>query len=272
MFLKINSIYSQKDIQNILGITIMRGMNFKIDSNRLVLVRNHIKSIYTDRQEGDVLYYTGEGRIGDQSLTGANKRLLNSNEEQIEVHLFEVFKRTEYTYKGIVHLVGEPLKEIQEDENGNDRTVYIFPLQLEYLASINEAVDIDKIMQDNIKKLTVLNEEDLRKKTKKSEREKPGYTYTKTKVYQRSPYVIESVERRAAGICELCDKKAPFNKPNGKPYLEVHHIVQLSKNGADKVENAVALCPNCHRKMHSLSLKKDIKKLQLKAIHNISST
>ena len=86
----------------------------------------------------------------------------------------------------------------------------------------------------------------LERKTKQSEREKPGYSYTKTRVYQRSEYVVESVERRAKGICELCEQEAPFKNPNGKPYLEVHHIVQLAKGGPDTIDNAVALCPNCH--------------------------
>ena len=68
--------------------------------------------------------------------------------------------------------------------------------------------------------------------------------------------------RRADGICELCEFDAPFENKKGKPYLEVHHIIQLSKGGADRVDNAAALCPNCHRKMHSLNLPADIKKLQ----------
>lgn len=31
---------------------------------------------------------------------------------------------------------------------------------------------------------------------------------------------------------------------------EVHHKVPLSAGGDDTVENAIALCPNCHRKAH----------------------
>ena len=45
-------------------------------------------------------------------------------------------------------------------------------------------------------------------------------------------------------------------------------IVELSKGGEDTVENAVALCPNCHRKMHSLCLEEDILTLQKKGIYN----
>ena len=47
--------------------------------------------------------------------------------------------------------------------------------------------------------------------------------------------------------------------------MEVHHIKQLAKGGEDTLRNAVALCPNCHRKMHSLNKKADVKKLTVAA-------
>ncbi|EKM6788635.1 HNH endonuclease, partial [Escherichia coli] len=34
------------------------------------------------------------------------------------------------------------------------------------------------------------------------------------------------------------------------PYLEVHHVIPLSKGGADTPENCVALYPNCHKALH----------------------
>ncbi|MCO6501398.1 MAG: HNH endonuclease [Vicingus serpentipes] len=36
---------------------------------------------------------------------------------------------------------------------------------------------------------------------------------------------------------------------NGQPYLEVHHIVELSNNRSDSPINVIALCPNCHRRV-----------------------
>ena len=51
--------------------------------------------------------------------------------------------------------------------------------------------------------------------------------------------------------------EAPFKTKDGTPYLETHHIVWLSNGGEENPDNTVALCPNCHRKMHSLNLKKD---------------
>ncbi|MFX5176317.1 HNH endonuclease, partial [Acinetobacter baumannii] len=51
--------------------------------------------------------------------------------------------------------------------------------------------------------------------------------------------------------CECCGSLAPFSRRrDGSPYLEVHHKRPLSKGGDDTVENAVALCPNCHRFEH----------------------
>ena len=42
-----------------------------------------------------------------------------------------------------------------------------------------------------------------------------------------------------------------FNrKKDNTPYLEVHHIIRLADDGDDSVENAIALCPNCHREAH----------------------
>ncbi len=56
---------------------------------------------------------------------------------------------------------------------------------------------------------------------------------------------------RANGICEKCKQKAPFiRKKDNTPYLEVHHKQQLSEGGDDSVENAIAVCPNCHRELH----------------------
>ena len=70
---------------------------------------------------------------------------------------------------------------------------------------------------------------------------------------------------RANGVCELCGNPAPFFKKNGEPYLESHHIKALKDGGPDSIYNVVGLCPNCHRKMHSLGLEKDIALLKEKA-------
>jgi len=41
-----------------------------------------------------------------------------------------------------------------------------------------------------------------------------------------------------------------IRKKDNTPYLEVHHKIQLAEGGEDSIENAIAVCPNCHRELH----------------------
>jgi 5-methylcytosine-specific restriction endonuclease McrA len=80
---------------------------------------------------------------------------------------------------------------------------------------------------------------------------KPRFRYIEQKNFIRNPDVIEEVLWRARGRCEKCKKEAPFKRSeDGSPYLEVHHRKTLADGGEDTVQNAEALCPNCHRQKH----------------------
>ena len=76
------------------------------------------------------------------------------------------------------------------------------------------------------------------------------YYFALTKIFLRDAGVVEAAKQRAAGRCEHCQADAPFLTGAGLPYLEVHHVVPLSRDGEDRLENVLALCPNCHRKAH----------------------
>lgn len=86
-------------------------------------------------------------------------------------------------------------------------------------------------------------------------------------VFARSAEVVKETRRRANGICQYCGQPAPFMDKKGNPYLEVHHVVWLSRGGEDSTANTVALCPNCHTRMHLLDDPKDIEQL-MKAIND----
>jgi 5-methylcytosine-specific restriction protein A len=80
---------------------------------------------------------------------------------------------------------------------------------------------------------------------------KPSQIVAAVAVFVRNPDVIAEVLLRANGTCEDCGKAAPFSRrSDGSPYLEVHHKIRLADGGDDTVENAVAVCPNCHRRAH----------------------
>ena len=69
-------------------------------------------------------------------------------------------------------------------------------------------------------------------------------------LYDQDPSVKAWVIIHANGICESCGRPAPFCVDGGVPFLEVHHVRRLADGGADTIENAVAVCPNCHRELH----------------------
>ena len=80
--------------------------------------------------------------------------------------------------------------------------------------------------------------------------------------YSRDPYISVYAKERAHGICQLCNKEAPFKNSRNEPYLETHHIIWLAQGGSDSTDNVVALCPNCHRKMHIVNDNRDVEMLQ----------
>ncbi len=80
---------------------------------------------------------------------------------------------------------------------------------------------------------------------------RPKTVQVTTTVFVRNPDVAAEVLSRANGRCEACAQPAPFIRASdGTPYLEVHHRVRLCDGGDDIVSNALAVCPNCHRKFH----------------------
>jgi 5-methylcytosine-specific restriction endonuclease McrA len=88
---------------------------------------------------------------------------------------------------------------------------------------------------------------EFREKAYKHSRELPEKTVSKSStLIQRSDIIKTYAISRSRGKCEGYSKDAPFLKMNGQPYLEVHHIIELSNNGSDSPTNVIALCPNCH--------------------------
>ncbi len=78
----------------------------------------------------------------------------------------------------------------------------------------------------------------------------PASVVISANIFRRDPAVRAWVLKRANGSCECCGLAAPFLDAEGAPYLEVHHVRQLADGGSDRISNTVALCPNCHRRMH----------------------
>lgn len=108
--------------------------------------------------------------------------------------------------------------------------------------------EIEKRLEDSI------NREDVNKGI-------PRRTTSEISNINRSREVVRLTRLRANGICQLCKKEAPFRDKKGNPYLEAHHIIWLARGGEDSTRNSVALCPNCHTKMHIVDDESDVEYL-----------
>lgn len=115
---------------------------------------------------------------------------------------------------------------------------------------IKEIKDFETEFLKDVEKSLNDTSENRRKRLAKAPK-MPSFTIREVIVYKRNSDVVAEVLDKANGICQACRKPAPFNKrSNNKPYLEVHHRIHLANDGEDTVENAIAVCPNCHREAH----------------------
>jgi 5-methylcytosine-specific restriction protein A len=244
------------------------GMRRSHQTDSLVLISDHTKYVHQDRWiSTNLFYYTGMGLEGDQSLDYLQNKTLNASPANgVTPYLFEVYDPRKYLFRGRVKLSGRAFEESQPDINGKPRSVWIFPLQVIGSAAgfkVSEALIARK--QRRIRRQAKrLPDSTLFTMAVHSQRS-PSKHLTGTTVLEHNEYVAELARRRANGCCQLCGCQAPFRSKQNEPYLEIHHIKWLSKGGRDTIENAVALCPNCHTKMHILNLGDDRRKLKQEA-------
>jgi RNA-directed DNA polymerase len=58
---------------------------------------------------------------------------------------------------------------------------------------------------------------------------------------------LRSIWRQQSGLCPVCQQGF-----KGETSIHVHHLVERSKGGSDRLDNLVMLHPNCHRQVHHL--------------------
>lgn len=261
--IKIGDTITNKELVSIFKVNPQQGMRRSLKNNCLVLVSDHTKGLYEDKWRDNIIHYTGMGNGNQRFSYKQNKTVYESRENGIILFLFEVLKPTQYIFQGEVELAEEPYMSTQVQKDVGMREVCIFPLKVKDNSS-PVAIEMN-IMQDRERKL----ERKVRRETFNDLKEKasmaigqPSKRKVYTNAFERNPYVKEYVLKKSNGICQLCNLQAPFQDKSGNPYLEVHHIEWLSKGGDDTIENAIALCPNCHRKMHILDDSNDVIRLK----------
>lgn len=145
------------------------------------------------------------------------------------------------------------LEELNLQGRANQKVDGDTVAKYEKLTKENTALNMDDVEAEHQAEVAKsLNDDDtVRQQRLAAAPKMPQIIQVVSNAFRRNPDVIAVVRIRANGICEECHSPAPFHRASDdSPYLEVHHRIMLSAGGEDTVANALALCPNCHRKLH----------------------
>jgi len=196
--------------------------------------RNDVNEHLSEFQTGEQKLFTGEGEVGATAINLLSLRNLRRCESLQHVSI--LIKKSD----------GIALKE--RTRAGGWSEVYDEGDLFE-LSSISQK-KLDEGLTESITKSRSSTDFERENRLKNAP-ENPEKLQVISTGFKRNADIIVEVLIRANGVCEMCKKPAPFiRKSDGTPYLEVHHWIPLSEGGKDTVENAGALCPNCHREVH----------------------
>ena len=171
-----------------------------------------------------------------EECAGENHRGKTHPEPYWRVDDFEIVKKAVYQY---ARKPGTTRRAIEKPE----------PQAMSEAPENTDRETLVSWLAENERRASTLPESELFKRAAMSDAVARKVTLTGT-AFIRDSYVAASAKKLAKGVCDLCKEDAPFLSANNEPYLESHHIDWLSHVGADSIDNVVALCPNCHRKMH----------------------
>lgn len=200
---------------------------------------------YQDGWESDGTFrYHGQGAKGDQKLLRGNKVLA---EHRGLVLIFETWKPKK-SWKGRQRFIGDYLVSGYAWEEGQgtrkgDR-ILVFTLVPTMTVSAGVATELLDTGAES-QGLQALRTSAVLAARPSS----PSYCSAQ-QFRTRSEAVARYVAARAEGVCEACGRRAPFRRPDGNPYLEIHHTRRLADDGPDDIMHVAAICPNCHREAH----------------------
>ena len=171
----------------------------------------------------------------------------------------ELKAQYEYFVDGLFSLDNLKKHGYSANMQGSSRLESYKPELAEYIHKIDSIQNSEEELLKICRRLPM---EELEKAAKRASRREAQIREGKAKQRNRNICISVYVKRLADGRCDLCGEKAPFSDREGNPYLEEHHVKWLCEGGEDSIDNAVALCPNCHRRMHILQDPEDVIRLR----------
>ncbi|MBO8164188.1 MAG: NUDIX domain-containing protein [Brevibacillus sp.] len=173
-----------------------------------------------------------------------NSAIINSNKTNTPIYVFEK-QDTRLTLIGIFRYESH-----HYDPSDGSRWFMLHKINSLFVRKAITQKEYDQEVSKQVQLARVRSRTERRNRLLKVDKI-PGKLLVTSTQFIRNPDVIVEVLERAKGVCEKCRKPAPFVRASDlTPYLEVHHKIPLAEGGEDTVENAIALCPNCHREVH----------------------
>jgi 5-methylcytosine-specific restriction protein A len=242
---EIGRVYNRRsDIHARFGGQQQGGIITPVDHPVVIIITGEegLQHGYADRYRPDGAFeYFGEGQIGDMQLQRGNRSIAEHSVLGKSLLLFRN-TATGLRFEGEMVYEGHHI-ERAPDRNGAERDAIVFELRaLEAITEATEAAGPPSgVTLEELRQLALAAAVGLSQMPTQGMRN----------VYQRSRDVRNYVLVRAKGKCEGCNAPAPFLRPDGTPYLEPHHLRRVSDGGPDHPAHVIALCPNCHRRVHA---------------------
>lgn len=231
--------------------------NLPNDNNRWTLYASITTDLAHVHYKADIVGWKNKKELGEQEIVGLNDHIkrLQPGEKSVDqgmgvnlITLTNLQKLPEpipvnrfYKIKG-----GTALKPRTQAGGWSYVYPYEFQNEKEYILKSVLEDDLEKDVKQSLN-----NSSEARRARLELAPNFPEKLSVVSTGFRRNPDVIAEALSRANGKCQLCRSDAPFMKAaDGSPYLEVHHWISLAEGGEDTIENATALCPNCHKEAH----------------------
>ncbi|MGG3563180.1 YDG/SRA domain-containing protein [Neobacillus rhizosphaerae] len=257
--LLVGDILTFESLKTITNCPTVKGIRYRSGDPNISIITtvgsagSKASNPYEDRFEEGVLYYTGEGRKGNQKLTSGNLRLYEAEMTKLPIHVFQKLDVDQYVFLGMFQVISHHTEK-QPDANNLIRDVFVFELK----PIIDKSKSLSKeSTQDNLLKEI----DDLQKQFKNEKLTKQTLEIR----YQHSRKLVESFKKLYNYNCQLCDPNKPIppiTMKGGEKYMEVHHIQGNSEvigkgfeqdEGhyvIDSINNIICVCPYHHKLLH----------------------
>jgi 5-methylcytosine-specific restriction enzyme A len=248
--LDVGMTYERKHLLEMFGGQLQRGIWTPREFPVVLLFsgKSGVQYGYRDGWTGEgVFRYTGEGQRGDMTFDEGNKAIRDHRVDRKDLLLFEdLGKRKGVRFEGVFECIGWSMVDGQS-KRGEARKVIVFDL-------VRVAAATSASSPPSLSPHLTASLPELRQKAYDAAANAApsnGARTSKQTWYARSEWVRQYVLARADGTCEACDALAPFKRRDGTPYLEPHHTTRLADEGLDHPATVGAICPTCHRRIHS---------------------